>query len=139
MLMKDGLTIQNDGMIDELVIFERVSEIIESRKSRAAAYANSEITLMYWEVGRYINSVVLDFKRAEYDKQIFATLSRNLVEAYGNSFEVKNLYRMTQFANTFTDFASLEKWAYVLSWSHFLRRSYWSLGRDSPLLNGRSA
>ena len=112
-VMKDGLTIQNDGIIDELVIFEHVSEIIENRKSRAAAHANSEITLMYWEVGRYINSVILDFKRAEYGKKIFATLSRKLVEAYGNSFEEKNLYRMTQFAITFTDFVSLEKWACV--------------------------
>ena len=108
-----------NGQIDELVLFERISEIIESRKSRAAAYANSEITLMYWEVGQYINSIILDFKRAEYGKKIFATLSRKLVEAYGNSFEEKNLYRMTQFANTFKDITALEKWACVLSWSHF--------------------
>jgi hypothetical protein len=68
-------------VIDETVLFECVSAIIESRKSHAASYANREITLMYWEVGRYINSVVLDFKRAEYGKKIFATLSRKLVEA----------------------------------------------------------
>jgi len=36
-----------------------------------------------------------------------------------NSFEEKNLYRMTQFANTFTDIVTLQKWACVLSWSHF--------------------
>jgi len=110
---------KNGAIIDEAVIFERVAAIIESRKSRAAAYANSEVTLMYWEVGRYINSVILDSKRAEYGKKIFAALSRKLVEAYGNSFEEKNLYRMTQFANTFIDSNELEKWACVLSWSHF--------------------
>ncbi|MCL1996776.1 MAG: PDDEXK nuclease domain-containing protein [Defluviitaleaceae bacterium] len=117
--IKNKLSVQDDGIIDESVIFKCVSEIIDNRKSRAAAYANSEVTIMYWEVGRYINSVILDFKRAKYGKKIFATLSRKLVETYGNSFEEKNLYRMTQFANTFTDFTILEKWACVLSWSHF--------------------
>jgi predicted nuclease of restriction endonuclease-like (RecB) superfamily len=115
----NNMVIQNSGIIDETVFFECVSAIIQNRKSRAAVYANSEVTLMYWEVGRYINSVILDFKRAEYGKKIFATLSRKLVKAYGNSFEEKNLYRMAQFANTFTDLTALEKWACVLSWSHF--------------------
>jgi len=64
-----NIIVQNEVIIDESVIFERVSKIIESRKSRAAAYANSEVTLMYWEVGQYINSVILDFKRAEYGKR----------------------------------------------------------------------
>ena len=106
-------------ILDETVLFEKVAAIIESRKSRAASYANSEITLMYWEVGKYINSVVLDFKRAEYGKNIFATLSRKLMTKYGKSFDEKNLYRMTQFADTFTDITALEKWISVLSWSHF--------------------
>ncbi|MCL1791665.1 MAG: PDDEXK nuclease domain-containing protein [Peptococcaceae bacterium] len=112
-------TDKNSRVVDETALFEQIVAIIENRKSRAAAYANSEVTLMYWEIGKYVNTVVLDFNRAEYGKKIFATLSRKLVEAYGKTFEEKNLYRMAQFANTFTDLAELEKWAYVLSWSHF--------------------
>ena len=38
--------------IDEARFFERGSEIIENRKSRAGAYANREVTLMYWEIAR---------------------------------------------------------------------------------------
>lgn len=38
--------------VDEARLFERVSEIIENRKSRAGAYANREVTLMYWEIAR---------------------------------------------------------------------------------------
>jgi len=105
--------------INEVQLFNHIAGIIESRKCRAAAYANSEVTVMYWEVGQYINSVILDFKRAAYGKKIFATLSRKLVEAYGNSFEEKNLYRMTQFASTFRDADTVEAWSQSLSWSHF--------------------
>ena len=45
---KQELSVQ----IDEAALFRRISEIIENRKIRAGAYANREIALMYWEVGR---------------------------------------------------------------------------------------
>ncbi|MDR1604205.1 MAG: hypothetical protein LBS10_05370 [Gracilibacteraceae bacterium] len=35
--------------MDENALFERVAAIIENRKNRAATYANSEVTLMFWE------------------------------------------------------------------------------------------
>ena len=105
--------------VDESVLFKRVAEIIETRKHRAAVFANVEITLMYWEVGRYINSVVLDDDRAEYGKRIVVTLSRQLEVKYGGSFEVKNLRRMMQFAKRFTEIEIVAPLARQLSWSHF--------------------
>ena len=59
---------QNTKAIEETGLFERVSEIIENRKFRAQAAANSEGTLMFWEVGQYVNSVILEAKRAAYGK-----------------------------------------------------------------------
>ena len=40
------------------------------------AYANREVTLMFWEVGRYINAALLGKERAKYGKKIFVMLSR---------------------------------------------------------------
>ena len=77
-----------DKFVDENMLFARVAEIIENRKSRAGAYVNREITLMYWEIGQHINSIMLDGKRAEYGKKIFSTLSRKLVDQFGKSFHV---------------------------------------------------
>ena len=45
---------------------------------RAGAFANCEVTMMYWEIGQHINSVLLGGIRAEYGKQIVATLSQQL-------------------------------------------------------------
>ena len=59
--MKKELAVQNVTLIDESQLFEHVVEIIEGRKSRAAAHINQETTLMLWEVGRFVNSVILDF------------------------------------------------------------------------------
>ena len=72
---KNTLALQDETAINEVALFERVSAIIENRKFRAQAAANSEATLMFWEVGQYVNSVVLSAKRAAYGKQIVATLS----------------------------------------------------------------
>ena len=72
---KQELALQSEAQIDEAALFRRISEIIESRKARAGAYANREIALMYWEVGEHINSVVLDGGRAAYGKNILSTAS----------------------------------------------------------------
>jgi hypothetical protein len=109
-----------DGSIDEAVLFERVAAIIENRKYRAAAHANSEATLMFWEVGQYINSVVLEFKRAAYGKQILMTLSAKLIENYGKNFSERNIYRMTLFAERFPDIKILPTLSAKLSWSHII-------------------
>ena len=76
--MKNDLAVQGDVQIDGPQIFEHVAQIIETRKARAGAFANSEVTLMYWEVGHYVNSVVLEGSRAAYGKQIVTTLSSQL-------------------------------------------------------------
>ena len=53
---QNELTVKDETQIDENQLFERVAEIIETRKSLAGAYANREVTMMYWEVGYHINS-----------------------------------------------------------------------------------
>jgi predicted nuclease of restriction endonuclease-like (RecB) superfamily len=117
-MKKQSTKPQPPSPVNEILLFNHISKIIENRKYHAAAYANREVNLMFWEVGRYINSVILDFKRAPYGKGIFSTLSRKLTEKYGKSFQEENLYRMTQFANMFIDTAIVKKLLMGLSWSH---------------------
>jgi predicted nuclease of restriction endonuclease-like (RecB) superfamily len=76
--------------------------------------------MMFWEIGRYINSIVLESKRAEYGKKILSELATKLVARYGNSFAVRNLYRMVQFAEYFSDIEILSPLAAKLSWSHII-------------------
>jgi predicted nuclease of restriction endonuclease-like (RecB) superfamily len=104
----------------ENVLFEQLAQIIENRKMRASYHANAEITLMYWEVGYFIKTNVLDNKRAEYGKKIVATLSQQLVSVYGNSFEYTKMRRMASFAKLFPDVNIVAKLSQQLSWSHFI-------------------
>jgi len=77
-MARADIRVGRDGVIDETALPERAVTIIEIRKARAGTYANREITLMYWEIGHYINSVLLGGERAEYGKRILATLSGQL-------------------------------------------------------------
>jgi predicted nuclease of restriction endonuclease-like (RecB) superfamily len=116
---KNELAVQSENQIDETALFEHVSAIIESRKSRAGAYANREVTLMYWEVGAFIGSVLLGGERAEYGKRIVAALAQQLTKTYGNSFERTKITRMIKFAKLYPDFEIVAPLAQQLSWSHF--------------------
>jgi len=114
------LAMQSEIRIDNADLFARVAEIIEMRKSSAGAYANREVTLMYWEVGQYINSTVLHDGRAEYGKNILPELAAKLMPKYGRSFSERNLYRMMLFATRFPDATILPELAAKLNWSHFI-------------------
>ena len=99
-------------------MFLDIASIIERRKANAVNTANAEIVLMFWEVGRHINTALLGNKRAEYGKQIVATLSRQLVACYGATFNLSGLKRMRKFAEIIDeDEIGATPW-HQLSWSH---------------------
>jgi predicted nuclease of restriction endonuclease-like (RecB) superfamily len=115
-----ALAPRKNSMPSEATLFKHVSSIIEKRRYRAGAYANREITLMYWEIGNYISSVLLDGDRGEYGKRIVSELATRLVERYGSSFEVRNVRRMLQFSSKFKELEIVSELATKLSWSHIV-------------------
>lgn len=106
--------------LNEAALFSTVATIIEKRKIRAQAKVNQEGVLMFWEVGKYISTVLLGGERSEYGKKIVVTLSQQLQAKYGNSFEYTNITRMIRFANRFPDFEIVVPLSQQLSWSHLI-------------------
>lgn len=97
-----------------------IVSLVEQTKQNVVSYANSSVTLLFWHIGNKISTQTLQNKRADYGKQIVVTLSRELVERFGRNFEDKNLRRMIQFAEIFTDLEIVVTLSRQLSWSHFL-------------------
>ena len=85
-------------------LIKHLQELIENTRKRVAAVVSDETTQLYWNVGHAINTFVLQGNRAEYGKQIVATVSRQLATEFGSGFEEKNVRRMMQFANEYQDF-----------------------------------
>lgn len=97
-----------------------IKKLIEESKNFVAVAVNASMTMLFWKIGRRINQDILLNKRAEYGKQIVVTLSRQLVQEYGNSFEEKNLRRIIQFASVFSEEEIVASLSRQLSWSHFV-------------------
>jgi predicted nuclease of restriction endonuclease-like (RecB) superfamily len=104
----------------ETGLVKDLSEIIEQGKKQVAQQINSTLTLVYWQVGHRINTFILNNERAEYDKGIIPLISQQLKESYGKSFELRNLRRMMQFSELFSDLEIVSQLATQLSWSHFI-------------------
>lgn len=115
--MADTTTI---SILSNTELFYELSQLIEKSKQQVAVQANSAVTILFWQIGNRINQDILQNKRAEYGKQIVSTLATQLENKYGRNFEIKNLRRMMQFAEQFTDFQIVVTLSRQLSWSHCL-------------------
>ena len=103
-------------------LIQDLRQIIEQARGHVAATANYALSMMYWHIGERINREVLDNKRAEYGKQIVASVARQLREEYGSKgFDEKNIRRMMQFAQAFPDEQIVASVMRQLSWTHILQ------------------
>lgn len=96
-----------------------IRTLVHEARASVAVAVNSGITMLYWRIGKRVNEDVLKGERAEYGKQIVATLSRQLVLEYGTSYSEKNLRRIMQFGEAFPDEQIVVSLIRQLSWSHF--------------------
>jgi predicted nuclease of restriction endonuclease-like (RecB) superfamily len=100
-------------------LFTDIRQLIDDARVMMSKVVASGVTALYWNIGTRINKEILNNQRAEYGQQIVATLSRQLVQEYGNNFEEKNLRRIIQFAQLFPDAEIVATLWRQLSWSHF--------------------
>jgi len=101
-------------------LLEDLKVLIENGRNQARKAVNSALTITYWQVGTRINKEILNHKRAEYGKQVMASIADQLVMLYGRSFELRNLRRMMQFSEEFADFEIVSPLVSQLSWTHFI-------------------
>ncbi len=104
---------------NEKQLFVEIKQMIDDARIRVSKVVSSGVTALYWNIGTRINKEILNNGRAEYGKQIVATLSRQLVQEYGKNFEEKNLRRIIQFAQLFSEAENVATLWRQLSWSHF--------------------
>ncbi len=111
-------TSSGDAVSEKL--FHDIRDLIDSAKSQVAKVVNLGLTLLNWNIGKRIREDILGQDRAEYGKQIVATLSQQLTYAYGKGFSREALFRMVQFADQYPDIEILKTLSQQLTWSHFV-------------------
>jgi len=96
-----------------------VSSMIEQTREGVAQTVNAGITLLYWRIGKRIQTEILGNQRADYGKEILATLSQELTEEFGRGFSYSALTRMMKFAEAFSEASIVATLSRQLGWSHF--------------------
>jgi predicted nuclease of restriction endonuclease-like (RecB) superfamily len=100
-------------------LFEEIRQLIDAAKQRAAIAVNAELTLLYWHIGKRIQTEVLQGERAEYGKQVIQSLSQNLTQTYGRGWGERHLRNCIYFAEQFPNLEIVNTLCSKLSWSHF--------------------
>jgi len=75
--------------------------------------------LLDWQVGKRVADEVLGGERAEYGKQVIASLAQQLTLDYGKGWSKRNLAQMVKFSEVFPDVQIVQTLSAQLSWSHF--------------------
>lgn len=61
---------------------------------KVASAINSEMIILYWNIGKIIKNEILKDERAEYGKTIIKSLSGELTNSYGKGYSQRNLFNM---------------------------------------------
>jgi predicted nuclease of restriction endonuclease-like (RecB) superfamily len=101
-------------------LFNEISALIKESRRKIYTYASGTTVLLFWNIGYRINNDILENKRADYGKKIVSALATQLTEKYGRSFEVRNLRRMMQFSEQFSDLEIVSALPTQLTWTHIV-------------------
>ncbi|WP_217604942.1 YhcG family protein [Chitinophaga sp. GbtcB8] len=98
-------------------LFKDIISLIEQSRQQIALTINSEITLLYWKIGKVINKQILKHKRADYGEQIVTKLAQQLTSALGRGWSKQQLWNCLRSAETIQD-KKIYALSRQLSWTH---------------------
>ena len=98
-------------------VYDHIRSVLTEARNRAYQAINSAMVAAYWEIGRVIvEEEQQGAQRAEYGKQIIASLSERLRCDFGKGFDRSNLWNMRAF---FLAYPKLDALRRELSWTHY--------------------
>ncbi len=109
---------QNSDAIDNF--YREISLMISKTQINVQKNINSEMILLYWNIGKYIKTNVLESGKAEYGKSVIDNISDKLSKDYGRGFGRRNLFNMTRFFSFYKEYEIVQTLSAQLSWSHII-------------------
>ena len=86
----------SDANIEASFVNE-IRTLVTTAKQQATVAVNTTLTHLYWQIGQRIHQEVLGGERAEYGKQIVASLGQQLTKEFGRGWSSRNVAYMLQF------------------------------------------
>ncbi len=109
---------------DLQTLYGSIAELIKQAKIKVAITANTELTMLYWKVGKSVHQFVLQGNRATYGKQIIIKLSEMLTLNFGSGWSDKHLRHCLRSAETIEEEQIIYAVRRQLSWTHIKTIAY---------------
>lgn len=92
---KNGLTLKQPSIavLPSPRLVSDLRRLIEESRQHVARTVDSGLVWLCWRIGKRIREDILKEERAEYGRQIVATLSRQLTPEFGRGYSEKSLWR----------------------------------------------
>jgi len=84
-------------------LYVEIINLINNARQHVYQKINSELVLLYWNIGNAIKKETLKNKRAEYGKQIIESLSVQLTEEFGKGWSSQQLRHCLRNVETFPE------------------------------------
>lgn len=99
--------------------FAEISRLIESARQRAYQAVNTALIDLYWQVGAYLS---VKIKSAEWGEGVVEQLAQHIATTQPGlrGFSAKNIWRMRQFFEAYSDSPILSALPRELPWTHNL-------------------
>ena len=110
--------------LDSEKLIDDVRSLVESSRRRLTQAVNSELVMLYWQIGKRIIEDLPAENRAEYGAKVVELVSDRLTAEYGTGFRRSNVFHMIRFAEVFNEAKIVETRSGLLSWSHFVEIIY---------------
>jgi len=115
---------ENEIAIASEELVSSIRPLIEQATAHVAQSVNSELVLLYWQIGKRISDDLPAGSRAEYGAKVVELVSKRLAAEYGKGFRRSNVFHMIRFAEVFDDAKIVQTLSGQLSWSHFIEIIY---------------
>ena len=101
-----------------LHLLPQIQTLIDAARKRAAVAVNTELTLLYWRIGKLLNERILQGERATYGQQVMQRLALDLTAKYGKGWSKQQLLHCLKVAQVFPDEENVYALCIQLSWTH---------------------
>lgn len=102
-------------------LYKEIIKAIDNSKKNVVTAVNSEMVVLYWNIGKIIKTEILKSEKAEYGKSVIRDLSKDLTKEYGKGYSQANLFNMVRLYDAIQDFEILQTLSVKLTWSHLLK------------------
>ncbi len=107
----------NDFTLEVNKSFDVIKKEIINTRNKVYSVVNTEMVLLYWNIGKHIMEIQHGDERAPYANYILIELSKRLTSEFGKGFSKRNLERMRKIYKLFPIASSLMT---QLSWTHYI-------------------